>query len=91
MRPRWRPSGKATGTGSSTASAGRLYGVVYPRDTWWNRLGVSLVNLGCGVRRNPFRVFLHDPATVEEVIQRSGLRRRFYRTTRLWQVIIYAR
>lgn len=76
---------------ASAAKAGRLYGVVYPRDSWWTRLGVSLVNLGCKVRRSPFRVFVHDPATVEEAIQRSGLRRRFYRTTALWQVIVYGR
>jgi magnesium-protoporphyrin O-methyltransferase len=32
---------------ASAEKAGRLYGVVYPRDTWWDRMGVSLVNLGC--------------------------------------------
>ena len=26
---------------ASAEKAGRLYGVVYPRDAWWNRLGVS--------------------------------------------------
>lgn len=76
---------------ASAEKAGRLYGVVYPRDTWWDRLGVSLVNLSCRVRRNPFRVFVHSPAAVERVIQSKGLARRFYRTTALWQVIVYAR
>jgi magnesium-protoporphyrin O-methyltransferase len=76
---------------ASAEKAERLYGVVYPRDTWWDRMGVSLVNLGCRVRRSPFRVFVHHPAAVEEIIQGSGLRRRFYRTTRLWQVILYAK
>lgn len=76
---------------ASAERAGRLYGVVYPRGTWWDRLGVSLVNLGCRVRRNPFRLFVHDPAAVEEIIRRSGLRRSFYRTTALWQVVVYSR
>ena len=76
---------------ASAEKAGRLYGIVYPRDTWWNRLGVSLVNLSCRVRRNPFRVFIHSPEAVERVIQSKGLTRRFHRTTTLWQVIVYAR
>lgn len=76
---------------ASAEKAGRLYGIVYPRDTWWNRLGVSLVNLSCRVRRNPFRVFIHSPGAVERMIQSEGLTRRFYRTTTLWQVIVYAR
>lgn len=77
---------------ASAERARRLYGVVYPRDTWWNRLGVSLVNLACRVQRNPFRVHIHSPEAVERVIHSKGLkRRRFYRTTPLWQVMVYGR
>lgn len=71
--------------------ARRFLGVVYPRDTWWDRLGVSLVNLGCRVRRTPFRVFIHSPEAVERVIHSNGLTRRFYRRTPVWQVIVYAK
>lgn len=76
---------------TSAARARRLYGVVYPRDTWWDRLGVALVNLGCRVRRSPFRVFVHPPEEVERVIRREGLRRRFHRNTPIWQVVVYGR
>jgi SAM-dependent methyltransferase len=76
---------------ASAERAERLYGVVYPRDTWWDRLGVSLVNFACRVRRNPFRVFIHSPEAVERVIRSKGLTRRSYRTTPIWQIIIYAR
>jgi hypothetical protein len=64
---------------------------VYPRDTWWDRLGISLVNLSCRVRRNPFRVYVHPPEAVERVIRGKGLTRRFRRTTPLWQVFVYGR
>ena len=76
---------------TSAERAERLYGVVYPRDTWWDRLGVSLVNFACRARRNPFRVFVHSPAAVERVIRDKGLTRRFYRTTAIWQVAVFAR
>ena len=76
---------------ASAERAGRLYGLVYPRDTWWDRLGIALVNLSCRVRRSPFRVFVHSPGSVERVIESKGFAQRFYRTTALWQVIVYAR
>lgn len=76
---------------AAAARARRLLGVVYPRDTWWDRLGVSLVNLACRVRRTPFRVFVHPPARVERVIADAGLTRRCRRTTSVWQVVVYGR
>jgi hypothetical protein len=76
---------------ASASKARRLYGVVYPRDTWWDRLGVSIVNFACRVRRNPFRVFVHSPEAVEGILRSEGFARRFYRTTPVWQVILYAR
>ena len=76
---------------ASAARAERLYGVVYPRDRWWSRAGSSLANLACRVRRTPFRLFIHSPAAVERVIRSQGLTRRFYQTTALWQVVVYAR
>ena len=77
---------------SATASKARhLYGVVYPRDTWWDRLGVSIVNLACRLRRSPFRVFVHSPEAVDRLIRSQGFTRHFYRTTPIWQVIVYAR
>lgn len=76
---------------ASARRARRLYGVVYPRDTWWDRLGVSLVNFACRVRRNPFRVFVHSPEAVERIVRAEGLTRQFSRTTPIWRVIVYAR
>ena len=76
---------------ASASKARHLYGVVYPRDTWWDRLGVSIVNFACRMRRSPFRVFIHSPEAVDRLIRSQGLTRHFYRTTPIWQVIVYAR
>lgn len=76
---------------ASAERARRLYSVVYPRDTWWNQLGVSLMNLAYRIRGNPFRVHIHSPEAVERVIHSKGLTRRFLRTTPLWQVALYGR
>ncbi|MEW5957459.1 MAG: class I SAM-dependent methyltransferase [Chloroflexota bacterium] len=75
----------------SSMRAARLYGLVYPRDVWWVRLGLSLMNFLLRLRRNPFRVFVHSPEAVESIIQANGLQRCFYRTAGVWQVVVYTR
>lgn len=76
---------------ASAARAKRLYGLVYPRERWWTELGASVLNLGCRVTRNPFRIFVHSPEAVERTVRSCGLVRRFRRTTPVWQVLVYAR
>ncbi len=77
--------------GLSSVRARKMCGLVYPRDTWWNRAGLATLNAVRWLRRNPFRVFVHRPEAVEAVIQGNGLKRRFYAQTFVWQVVVYAR
>lgn len=77
--------------GLSAERAGRLYGVVFPRDSWWTKLGFRLLNFGLWLRRNPFRTYIHPTEAVEAVVQRSGLKRLYYHKTYFWQVIVYER
>jgi 2-polyprenyl-3-methyl-5-hydroxy-6-metoxy-1,4-benzoquinol methylase len=75
----------------SARRAKRLYGLVYPRDTWWNRFGASLVNLFVRVLGNPYRVFVHPRSRVESVVADAGLRRAFHRDMGVWQVAVFRR
>ncbi len=77
--------------GLSAARARRLYGLVYPRDTWWMRLAFPLPNLYFRARRCPFRIYLHPPEAVDEVIRGEGLERVFCRDTLIWQIGVYKR
>lgn len=77
--------------GLSAARAGKLYGVVYPRDTWWMKLANPVLNLRFRIQRNPFRVFVHPTAVVDALIRSNGLQQRFYHTTFLWQIVVYGR
>jgi magnesium-protoporphyrin O-methyltransferase len=76
---------------ASAAHARRLYGLVYPRDRWWIRLGIRLLNLVYRLQKTPFRTFVHNPQAVEALLSRQGFSRRFYRETLLWQVVVYGR
>lgn len=77
--------------GQSAGLARKLYGLVYPRDIWWVKIGVALINFVSWLQRDPFRVFAHPSAAVDALIRQQGLTPRFYRKTLLWQVVVYER
>ncbi len=77
--------------GLSLERAGRIYGVVYPRNTWWVKILWALENLYYRIQRNPFRTFIHPPEVVEEIVRSKGFVRRFFREVGQWQVVVYRR
>jgi predicted TPR repeat methyltransferase len=77
--------------GRSAALAREAYGLVYPRDTWWVKLGLALGNLALWARRNPFRTYAHPTAAVDALVRGQGFTPRFSRRTFIWQVVVYGR
>jgi methyltransferase family protein len=78
--------------GTSADRARRLYGLVYPRDTWWTRLGVGLSNLGLKLARRRFQAHIHRTQDVHAVAREHGLSLELHRTAGpVWQVALYAR
>jgi hypothetical protein len=77
--------------GLSAARAGKFYGLVFPRDVWWIKLGMPLVNLLLKLRREPFRIFIHPTAAVDAVVRRQGLALQTHRKFFIWQVMVYGR
>jgi predicted TPR repeat methyltransferase len=75
----------------SAKRARRLYGLVYPRDVWWIKIGLAVANFFLRMRHNPFRGYIHHSEAVEAVLSNNGLKRLFFRRTMLWQVVVYCR
>lgn len=75
----------------SSAKATRLYGLVYPRDTWWVRAGVGAENALLWLQRAAFRTFAHSSAAIDAIVQRNGLQQCFVRNAGIWQVVVYQR
>ena len=69
----------------------RLLGAVYPRESWWLRLGLAGVNVVNRIRRCAFRTYLHPPAAIDAVLRAHGLQRRSFRRTLAWEVAVYSR
>ena len=76
---------------ASAEKARILYGLVYPRDVWWTRLGIRLMNLSRRIRGDTFHVFSHGTEAVEAVLHAKGLVRTYHREAGLWQVAVFSR
>ena len=77
--------------GLSGSKARRLYGLVFPRETWWIGLGMWLLNATMRLRSRSYRSYLHSTERLESLLREMGFSRRFNERTALWQVRVYAR
>lgn len=75
----------------SAARARKLYGLVYPRDTWFARLMVKILNVYFRLQRNPYRSYVHPTQEVDAIVRSHGLRKHYYAQTAVWQVVVYGR
>jgi hypothetical protein len=77
--------------GRSVERARRLYGLVYPRDRWWLRLGFRLLNLGLALLRKSYRAHIHSPSQVDRLVRSHGLEQRYGHKGIIWQTTVYRR
>ena len=52
--------------GLSSQKAGKIYGVIYPVDTWWMKFGVRIPNFFFKIKHNPFRLYKIGRASCRE-------------------------
>jgi 2-polyprenyl-3-methyl-5-hydroxy-6-metoxy-1,4-benzoquinol methylase len=74
----------------SLARARKLYGLVYPRDVWWVKTGIRMLNFFFGLRKTKYRTFVHPTQAVETIINQYGFKRLYYNQTLIWQVVVYS-
>ena len=77
--------------GLSSKLARKIYAVIYPRDVWWTKLFLPMMNFYPRIKSSSFRAFIHPTKKVEEIIFGNELKRNYYATTLFWQVAIFTR
>ena len=77
--------------GRASERARRLIGLVYPRETWWNRIGSRIFAAWGWITRDPTRWYLHRTADVDEVLRNAGFERRDVKRELIWQIVVYRR
>jgi magnesium-protoporphyrin O-methyltransferase len=75
----------------SVERARKIYGLVYPRDTWGAKLGMGVLNFFYFLEKCPYRAFVHSTKAVDEIIRGSGFTLQSNQHTFTWQVAVYTR
>ncbi len=76
---------------ATTDKAKAWYGVVYPRKRWITRIGKWVANKWFSLKGDEFRIYLHDPDSIENLIAKQGFSRHYAGTTFLWHIHLYRR
>jgi magnesium-protoporphyrin O-methyltransferase len=65
--------------------------LTYPRETWYLRIGLRIMNFLQRLRRDPFRVFLHPVAEMDSLLKKEGFERVSLRRLFVWEMALYKR
>ena len=76
---------------ASVEKTTKLYGLIYPRDTWWVKVSIMVENLIRKIKGSSFRVFVHPTSEVDRIVRENGLKLAFCRNLIDWQIVVYAR
>lgn len=75
----------------AAAQADTALALAWPRDTWYNRVGVALINVLMRLRRSPFRVFVHPPRIMHAFLESRGLPAEVVGNTPIWELVVAVR
>lgn len=69
----------------------RVLALTYPRETWYFKLGVKILNFIQSLRNDPFRGYIHPVAEMDSLIQQEGFERVSLRRLFVWEMAFYQR
>jgi len=76
---------------AAAAHTRRLLALAYPRNRWFVRAGVKVINVFLRLRRVAFRVFVHDPGAIDQRVAAAGLEEVASGATATWQWKVWKR
>lgn len=77
--------------GSAAAKSRTAIAMTYPREVWWTRTVMAIMNFYQRLIRDPFRVFVHPVAEMESVLNHAGLKKVYTRRLFVWEMTLYRR
>lgn len=77
--------------GAAADHARGLLVMSFPKERWWTRIIVRMANVGMGMTRREFRIFLHPMLQILAAAESHGLRLSVDRPGAFWQVSVMDR
>lgn len=68
-----------------------VIGLTYPRDVWWSRAGLGVINMIQKLRRMAFRVYLHSPAEMHRLLTEQGFETQVVGHHGAWEIAVATR
>ena len=65
--------------------------LTYPRETWYMRIGLSIMNFVQRLLKDPFRVFLHPVSEMESLLKKEGFVKITVQRLFVWEMALYKR
>lgn len=65
--------------------------MTYPREVWWTRSVLAVMNFYQRIIKDPFRVFVHPVSEMELVLNGAGLQKVYTRRLFVWEMTLYKR
>jgi magnesium-protoporphyrin O-methyltransferase len=72
--------------GAAADHARGLLVMSFPKERWWTRVMVWMANVGMGLTRREFRIFLHPMAQILATGEKHGLKLSVDRPGVFWQI-----
>lgn len=63
----------------------------YPRDAWYTRFWVASANIGMRLLRRSFRLYLHSPAALQQLLRAKGFSPQVIGHRAMWELLIATR
>ena len=76
---------------AAASHSGRALALTYPRETWYMRIALHVINFFQKIRGDPFRVFLHPISEMDSLLRKEGLERITVRRLFVWEMVLYQR
>jgi cyclopropane fatty-acyl-phospholipid synthase-like methyltransferase len=76
---------------AAAGNSRRALALTYPRETWYFKYGMKILNFIQSLRRDPFRGFIHPITEMDALIKREGFERISLRRLFVWEMALYQR
>jgi len=63
--------------------------LTYPREIWYMRIGLTVINFFQRLMKDPFRVFLHPVSEMESLLKKEGFVKNSVRRLFVWEMTLY--
>ncbi len=76
---------------AASSKSKKAIAITYPRETWYMRVALKVINFFQRLQNDPFRVFLHPVSEMEALLKSEGFSRTSVRQLFVWEMSLYQR